>query len=224
MCMLIQRALHELVRQRLRAIPTVVLFGPRQVGKTTLAHALAAEWEGRATYEVSAPTISAYIDLLVDLLLVRLLPPWSGNLAKRLVRTPTEYVRDSGVLHALLGLGTLDDVLGHPVVGASWEGFVIEQLIAAAGPQRQAMFFRTAAGAEADLVFEKGGTVEMVIEIKRSSAPSVSAGLRVACDDLSPVHAYVVHGGDGRWPMGQGITAVSLLEMVQILSTGDQTL
>ncbi len=167
--------------------------------------------------EVSAPTITAYLDLLVDLLLVRLLPPWSGNLAKRLVRTPKVFLRDSGLVHALLGLTTRDDLLGHPVVGASWEGFVIEQLIAAAGSQRHPMYFRTAAGAEADLVFERAGEVEMVIEIKRSSAPGVSAGLRVAIDDLRPERAFVVHGGEGRWPMGNGVTAISLLEMLQEL-------
>jgi uncharacterized protein len=167
--------------------------------------------------EVSAPTISSYLDLLVDLLLVRLLPPWSGNLSKRLVRTPKVYLRDSGLVHALLGLTTRDDVLGHPVVGGSWEGFVIEQLIAAAGPQREPLYFRTAAGAEADLVFERGGEVELVIEIKRTSAPTVSAGLRVAIDDLRPARAFVVHGGEGRWPMGSGVTAISLLEMLDEL-------
>ncbi len=168
--------------------------------------------------EVSAPTITSYIDSLADLLLVRLLPPWSGNLSKRLVRTPKIYLRDSGIVHALLGIVTLDELLGHPVVGASWEGFVIEQLIAAAGPQRQAMYFRTATGAEADLVFEHGGRVEMVIEIKRSSAPTVSSGLRVACEDLQPTHAFAVHGGAGQGPMGRGVTAISLLEMIQLLS------
>jgi predicted AAA+ superfamily ATPase len=167
--------------------------------------------------EVSSPTITAYLDLLGDLLLVRQLPPWSGNLSKRLVRTPKVYLRDSGLVHALLGLATLDDVLSHPVVGASWEGFVIEQLIAAAGPQRQAMYFRTAAGAEADLVFERGGRVEMVIEVKRSSAPTVSSGLRVACADLQPAHAFVVHGGEGEWPMRDSVTAIGVRELVQPL-------
>lgn len=168
--------------------------------------------------EVSAPTVASYLDLLTDLLLVRALPPWSGNLAKRLVRTPKVYLRDSGLVHALLGITTLDDLLAHPVVGASWEGFVIEQLITAAGAQRQALYFRTAAGAEADLVFERAGRVEMVIEIKRTSAPSVSAGLRVACDDLTPERAFVVHGGDGRWSMGHGVTAISLPEMLRELA------
>ncbi len=132
------------------------------------------------------------MDLLVDLLLVRRLPPWSGNLGKRLVRLPKVYVRDSGVLHALLGLDTIDDVLSYAIAGPSWEGFVIENLIAAAGPNRIPLFFRTEKGAEVDLIFERGGRVEMVVEIKRSTAPTVSRGFRVACDDLAPKAAFVV--------------------------------
>ncbi len=170
-----------------------------------------------ASLEVSAPAVSRYVDLLADLLLVRRLPPWSGNLGKRLVRAPKVYLRDSGLLHALLGLGSLDELLGHPVAGASWEGFVLEQLIAAAGPERTAMYFRTEKGAEADLVLERGGRVETVVEIKRSSAPVVSKGFRIACEDLRARAAYVVHGGDASWPMGDGVTAVSLPELVNRL-------
>lgn len=171
-----------------------------------------------ASLEVSAPAVSRYVDLLADLLLVRRLPPWSGNIGKRLVRAPKVYLRDSGILHALLGLATHDDILSHQVAGASWEGFVLEQLIAAAGPGRIAMYFRTEKGAEADLVLERGGRVEMVVEVKRSSAPVVSKGFHTACNDLSPGAAYVVHGGDASWPMGNGVTAVSLPDLVQRLA------
>src|SRR5690606_5964792 len=118
-----------------------------------------------ASLEVSAPAVSRYVDLLADLLLVRRLQPWSGNIGKRLVRAPKSYIRDSGILHALLGLETVDDVLSHPIAGMSWEGFVIEQLIAAAGPERTPLYFRTEKGAEADLVLERGGQVEVVVEI-----------------------------------------------------------
>lgn len=172
-----------------------------------------------ASLEVSAPTVGSYLDLLDDLLLVRQLRPWSGNLGKRLVRAPKVYVRDSGVLHALVGLETTDDVLSHPLAGASWEGFVIEQLIAAAGPSRMPLYFRTEKGAEADLVFERGGKVELVIEIKRSTAPTVSKGFRIACDDLSPRRAFVVHGGRDSWPMGGDVTAISLREMLSAVTT-----
>lgn len=177
------------------------------LNKTRLAESL----------EVSSPTVGRYVDLLTDLLLVRRLAPWSGNISKRLVRAPKVYVRDSGILHALLGLSTLDALLSHPVAGASWEGFVLEQLITAAGPSRVPMYFRTEKGAEADLVLEHAGVVETVVEIKRSSAPAVSKGFHFVCDSLSPRAAYVVHGGNESWPMGNGVMAVSLAEMVRRL-------
>jgi predicted AAA+ superfamily ATPase len=179
---------------------------------TLLNHARLA-----SSLDVSAPTVGRYIDLLADLLLVRRLHPWSGNLGKRLVRSPKVYVRDSGVVHALLGLSTLDDILAHTIAGPSWEGFVIENLIAAAGPLRIPMFFRTEKGAEVDLLFERGGRVEIVIEIKRSTAPTVSRGFRVASDDLSPSSAFVVHSGSEQWPMPDGVTAISLVELMQHL-------
>ena len=168
--------------------------------------------------DVSAPTVGSYLDLLEDLLLVRRLPPWSGNLGKRLVRAPKTYLRDSGILHALLNLEQLDDVLSHPAAGASWEGFVIEQVIAAAGPERIPLYFRTEKGAEADLVLERGGRVEMVLEIKRSTAPTVSKGFHVARDDLEAREAYVVHGGKATWPMGGGITAISVTDLLARLA------
>ncbi|WP_373061363.1 ATP-binding protein [Gemmatimonas sp.] len=171
-----------------------------------------------ASLEVSSPAIGRYVDLLTDLLLVRRLPPWSGNLGKRLVRAPKLYVRDSGLLHALLAIESLDDVLSHPVVGASWEGFVIEQLIAAAGSDRLPLYFRTEKGAEVDLLFERGGRVEMLIEIKRTAAPTVSRGLRSAAADLDAAAVHVVHGGSESWPMGGGVTATSLAGLVEYLS------
>ena len=202
----------------------VPMFAPRlptaMVGRLwgMLAHAHATPLNKArlaASLEVSAPAVGRYVDLLADLLLVRRLPPWSGNIGKRLVRAPKVYLRDSGLLHALLGLGSLDEVLSHPVAGASWEGFVLEQLIAAAGAERVAMYFRTEKGAEADLVLERGGRVDAVVEIKRSSAPVVSKGFRIACEDLSPRAAYVVHGGDEEWPMGGNVTAISLAVLAQ---------
>lgn len=171
-----------------------------------------------SSLDVSAPAVGRYIDLLSDLLLIRKLTPWSGNLGKRLVRSPKVYVRDSGILHALLGLSTVDHILSHQIAGPSWEGFVIENLIAAAGHHRLPLFFRTEKGAEVDLVFERGGQVEMLIEIKRSTAPTVSKGFYLACDDLSPKDAYVVHSGDDTWPMPGNVTAISLLDLVRRLT------
>lgn len=204
----------------------VPMFAPRLPAETVgrlwgmLGHAqgsLLNQARLASSLGVSAPTIARYLDLLVDLLLVRRLPPWSGNLGKRLVRAPKTYVRDAGVLHALLGLETLHDVLGHPVAGPSWEGFAIENLIGAAGDRRIPMFLRTERGAEIDLVLERGGRVEMAIEIKRSTAPAVSKGFRIGCTDLRPKAAYVVHGGTATWPMGGGVTAISLTDLTRRL-------
>ena len=156
----------------------VPMFAPRMPAETVgrlwgmLAHSqgsLLNQSRLASSLGVSVPAIARYVDLLVDLLLVRRLRPWSGNAGKRLVRTPKIYLRDSGILHALLGLRALDDVLGHPVAGAAWEGFVIENLIAVAGPGRIPMFMRTSSGAEMDLLFERSGRIEMAIEIKRTT-------------------------------------------------------
>jgi predicted AAA+ superfamily ATPase len=171
-----------------------------------------------SSLEVSTPAVARYIDLLVDLLLVRRLRPWSGNTGKRLVRTPKVYVRDSGLTHALLDLETWEQVLGHPIAGASWEGFVIENLIAVAGDRRTPYFYRTEDGAEIDLLFERRGSVDMVIEIKRSSAPTLSRGFNLARQTLEPREAYLVHGGTDSWPMADGVTAIGLRELMQKLA------
>ena len=204
----------------------VPMFAPRLPAETIarlwgmLAHGqgtLLNQSRLAASLGVSVPAVARYVDLLVDLLMVRRLRPWSGNTAKRLVRSPRIWVRDSGILHTLLDLGTLHDVLGHPVAGPSWEGFVIESLIAAAGERRTPYFYRTADGAEIDLVFERGGRVEVAVEIKRSTAPEVSRGFHLACADLAVPERFVVHGGPEEWPMPQGVTAISLRGMVDRL-------
>jgi uncharacterized protein len=166
---------------------------------------------------VSAPAVSRYIDLLVDLLLVRRLRPWSGNIGKRLVRTPKVYIRDSGITHALLDIANWDDLLGHPVAGPSWEGFVIENLIAAAGENRTPYFYRTEDGAEIDLVFERGGKPEIAVEVRRSSAPALSRGFYSAIAALKIKQSYLVHSGEDEWPVGDGVTAISLAALMKRL-------
>lgn len=171
-----------------------------------------------ASLEVSSPTVGRYIDLLADLLLVRRLPPLVANVGKRLVKSPKVYVRDSGLLHALLGLRTLQDLLGHPVAGSSWEGFVLESLLAVAPEDARAAFYRTAAGAEVDLVFDFGSRLgRWVVEIKRTLAPSVSKGLRHAIDDLKPDRAFIVHGGEPAFPLAGGVEAISVRGLCEIL-------
>lgn len=170
---------------------------------------------------VSGPTVTSYIGLLVDLLLVRRLPPFHANLGKRLVKSPKTYVRDSGLLHALLGLETLDDLLGHPVAGPSWEGLVIENLINASPSGTRASFYRTAAGAEIDLLLEFGGRRgTWAIEIKKSLAPKTDKGFHNALDDLKPERTFVVYAGTERYPKAQGIEAIGLRELARDVAAG----
>ena len=204
----------------------VPMFAPRLPAETIgrlwgmLAHGqgtLLNESRLASSLGVSSPAVGRYVDLLVDLLLVRRLKAWSGNIGKRLVRAPKTYVRDSGLVHALLELESLNDIVGHPVAGPSWEGFAIDNLIAAAGGSRVPYFFRTEDGAEIDLVFERGGRVELAIEITRSTAPDIAKGFRLGCAAIEPKKAFVVHGGRDEWPMRDGVTAISLAGMMRRL-------
>jgi predicted AAA+ superfamily ATPase len=166
---------------------------------------------------VDNKTVAIWLDLLVDLLLVRRLQPWHSNSGKRLVKSPRIFVRDSGLVHTLLGLATKDDVLGHPVAGASWEGFVIETLIAAAPEGTEAHFYRTSSGAEIDLLLTLPGGKLWAIEIKRSLSPKVERGFHHACVDLSPHRRVVVYPGTDPYPLGGGIEVVSVQDAGQAL-------
>lgn len=167
---------------------------------------------------VKGVTVGRYLDLMVDLLLMRRLPSWSSNVGKRLVKAPKTYLRDSGVCHALLGIESYDSLLGHPVVGGSWEGFVVESILGAAPAHAQWGHYRTRSGAEIDLVLDLGASKLWAIEVKRSSAPSVSRGFHAACDDLRPTRKYVVHAGDESFPLRHGVEAITLPDIVQQLS------
>jgi predicted AAA+ superfamily ATPase len=170
---------------------------------------------------ISGQTVSRYIDLLCDLMLVRRLPAWHGNVGKRLIRSPKVYVRDSGLVHALLGLPHLDAVLGHPVAGSSWEGFVVEQLVNAA-PNAQASFYRTSNGAEVDLVLTFRNQQTWVIEIKRSSAPTVSRGFHQAAIDLGAARKLLVAPVEQTYPMKEHIEVVDVLTAVRWVTEQEQ--
>lgn len=159
---------------------------------------------------VSAQTVGRYIDLLSDLLLVRRLPPVHSNVGKRLVKSPKVYVRDSGLVHALLAIADHNALLGHPVVGGSWEGFVIENLLSVAPPETQAGYYRTSAGAEMDLVLDLPGGERWAIEIKRGHAPTLGRGFHQAREDLRPHRTFVVFSGDEGYPMPGGVEVVAL--------------
>jgi predicted AAA+ superfamily ATPase len=168
---------------------------------------------------VDGKTVAAYLDLLVDLLLVRRLPPWHGNVRKRLVKSPKVYVRDSGLVHALLGIGEREALLAHPVAGGSWEGLAIESLIAAAPAGTEAWFFRTAAGAEIDLLLTLPRRRKpWAIEIKRGVVPRLDRGFHLACDAVRPERRLVVYGGVERFPVAEGVQALPLIELSEELA------
>jgi predicted AAA+ superfamily ATPase len=170
---------------------------------------------------IDAKTVHRYLDMLGDLMLLRQLPPWHSNLGKRLVRSPKIYVRDSGLLHTLLGLDSHEALLAHPVVGNSWEGFVIETLINAAPRQAQVGFYRSSNGAEIDLVVDAPAQGLMAIEVKKSLNAKPRRGFYSACEDLKPAQKFLVHGGaDGEtYPVGDGVMALSLRRLVQHLAS-----
>ena len=170
-----------------------------------------------ASLDVTAPSAKRYVELLEDLLLVRTLRPWSGNIGKRLVKVPKVYIRDSGLTHALLNLKSMDDLLGHPVVGSSWEGFVVENIMSCLPEGSTAWFYRTGSGAEIDLVVEQNTQSKYAIEVKRSMAPTVSKGFHLGCEDIGATKRFVVYPGTERFPVAKDITAISIADMIEEL-------
>lgn len=165
--------------------------------------------------DVDGKTIAKYLDLMVDLLLVRRLTPWHRNVGKRLVKSPKVYVRDSGVTHALLGLQSKEDVLSHPVTGQSWEGFVTENLLNVAPAGTTASFYRAAGGAEIDLILAIPGRRPWAIEIKRGLEPKLTKGFYHACADVNPEAKFVVYSGPERFPVADGVEAIHLNGLVR---------
>ena len=171
---------------------------------------------------ISGQTITRYLDLLVDLLLVRRLQPWSGNVIKRLAKRPKVYVRDSGIVHALLGLSTAEQILANMISGPSWEGLAVENILAAVPVGAQSSYYRTGAGAEIDLVLDFGSSAvssktkdkPWAIEIKRSSTPSVSKGFHIGSADINAGRQLIVHPGNGTFSLGHGIEAIGLLDLI----------
>ena len=164
---------------------------------------------------VDGRTIARYLDLMVDLLLIRRLRPYHVNTKKRLVKTPKVYLRDSGVMHALLRIEDREALYGHPNSGGSWEGFVIENLVALSPDRTVASFYRTSSGAEIDLVLELPGGDVWAIEIKSGRSATPSKGFCNACEDIQPNRSFIVHAGEERYPVSQDIEAVSVFEMTR---------
>ncbi len=218
---------HESLRWRQDFIQTylerdIPMFGPRIPAETLrrlwtmLAHrqgSLLNASEFARALEVSSQTVTRYLDLLCDLLLVRRLPPFVGNVGKRMVKSPRIYVRDSGLVHALLGLESLGDALSHPVVGASWEGFVLENLLTLLPWRAEPFHYRTAGGAEVDLVLAFSSGERWAIEVKRSPTSKPQRGFHEACETLGVHRKLLVRSGEGRFPLANGVESVGLADL-----------
>jgi len=217
---------HDFIRTYLeRDIPQ---FGPRIAAETLrrfwgmLAHhqgGLLNTAQFARNLGVDAKTAASYLDLLVDLLLVRRLPPWHANLGKRLVKSSKVYVRDSGLVHALLNIADKETLLAHPVLGQSWECFVIENLLGCAPALGQGHFYRSSGGAEIDLLLAWPDGKLWAMEIKRSLAPKVERGFHAACADLSPARKFVVYPGAERYRIAADIEAISLTALARELNS-----
>ncbi|KAA3615223.1 MAG: ATP-binding protein [Planctomycetota bacterium] len=163
-----------------------------------------------ANLEVGGKTVSYYLDILVDLLLVRRLMSWNANVKKQIVKSPHFYIRDSGLLHRLLGIRDFESLLSNPVLGKSWEGFVIENILSILPSQAEAFFYRTAAGAEIDLLLKLPGPETWSVEIKRGAAPKLSRGFHTASEDVEATQKYLIYGGADEFPIKQETTVISL--------------
>ncbi len=208
----------------------VALFAPRLPRETLrrfwtmLAHLQGAEFNASQlarSLDVSAQSITRYLDLLCDLFLIRRLPAYAKNVGKRLRKSPKIHVRDSGLVHALLGIPTTTALLAHPVVGGSYEGFVIEHLIAALPTLGRCSFYRTQDGAEIDLVLEFG-THCIAIEIKRSQTSRPTRGFHVACTDIAATARWLVHGGERTFPLPGDVLALPLTDAIERLRAMDR--
>jgi predicted AAA+ superfamily ATPase len=167
--------------------------------------------------EVDGKTIRHYMDILVDLLLVRRLEPWYANVNKRLVKSPRYYIRDSGIQHRLLGIHSYDALVSNPVMGKSWEGFVIENIHSILPRRAETYFYRTTAGAEIDLVVKLSATQIWAVEIKYGIAPKISKHFNQTCKDIKASKKYVIYGGNDEFSIGNQTIVISLSKFLQLL-------
>jgi predicted AAA+ superfamily ATPase len=208
-----------------RDIPTMGFRFPAETLRrlwTMLAHlqgTLLNTAELARSLGVDVRTVGRYLDVLVDLLLVRRLAPWHANVGKRLAKSPKVYLRDSGLVHALRGLPDFNGLLGHPIAGLSFEGFVIEN-IAMSAPSATCHFYRTSGGAEIDLLLAWPDQTLWAIEVKRSLAPRAERGFYSACEDLEPTRRYVVYPGEERFPLRDGVEAIGLTALCEEVLRG----
>ena len=167
--------------------------------------------------EISHTTVKNYIDLLTDFYMIRQLQPWSGNLKKRLVKSPKIYIRDSGILHNLINISNMESLFSYPLLGASWEGFVVENIIQQLDNRYQYSYYRTATQVEIDLVIETPNHEVWAIEIKRNSAPKLGRGFFEACADIKATHKWLVYSGTDQYPIKGDIEVIGLMDFIKIL-------
>jgi len=187
---------------------------------TMIAHSHGQLWNASkvaGSLGVSAPTVRRYLDILEDTFVIRQLQPYHVNLKKRLIKSPKVYIRDSGLLHTLLNIRSLDDLHGHPSLGSSWEGFVIEQVISLLTNKKEVYFFRTNAGAEIDLLFFDDNRRPVAVEVKYSMSPSLSRGFWNAFDDLGCPLGYVIYPGSEMYPLTEKVHALPITDLVKII-------
>jgi predicted AAA+ superfamily ATPase len=169
--------------------------------------------------ELSHTTIKSHLDVLTDFYMVRQLSPWSGNIKKRLVKTPKIYLRDSGILHSLLGLSNIEALLSHPAMGASWEGFVTESILNILNNQWTYSYYRTATQIEIDLVLQTPQQEVWAIEIKKSTAPKLGRGFFEACNDIKATHKFIVNANNESYPLNNGVEVIGLLDFLEMLKS-----
>lgn len=183
-----------------------------------LAHNNGGIWNAEVfarSLGVTAPTVLRYVDYLEGGYLIRRLQPWFVNAKKRLVKSPKIYIRDTGILHHLLRLDSINEVLGHPVAGTSWEGYVIEQIYQCKPQYLDMYFYRTHDGAECDVVLVKGIIPIACIEIKLSNAPVISKGFYTSVEDLKPKKKFVLTPSSDEYPMNDNIIVTNLLQFLK---------
>ncbi len=189
---------------------------------TMLAHNQGGEFNASrmaTTLGISSVTVARYLDLLTDLFLVRQIPPWHGNVGKRLTKSKKVYVRDSGITHALLNLHSMEDVLGHPVAGFSWEGYVIDNIIALLGAEARVSFYRTSNGAEVDLIIQFAENDCVALEIKRNLAPKLSKGFHIGAKDVGATERYLVYPGSDSYPVNDQTWVLPFPELMRKLAS-----
>ncbi|PRD46933.1 ATP-binding protein [Sphingobacterium haloxyli] len=168
--------------------------------------------------EVSHTTIRSYLDILTDFYMVRQVQPWSGNTKKRLVKSPKIYLRDTGLLHNLLHISNFDSLWGHPAVGASWEGFVIENIIQNLSEKWRYSYYRSSTQAEIDLVLESSENEIWAIEVKRSAAPAIKKTFHQACEDINANKKFVIYNGSEQFPITNDTEAIGLTAFLRLLT------